>query len=249
MNGQEDSFRAHRSAEAWGYNLRVRLLVVEDEHRLAQRLARGLREEGFAVDTAPTTADARERVVDADYDLVLLDLKLPDGSGLDLLGEWRRDGLKAPVLLLTAKDLLEDKVKGLDAGADDYLTKPFSFEELLARIRALLRRRSAPPQDVLEIGDLRLDRTGHRVERAGRPIELTAKEFSLLEFLALHAGQALSRSTIADHVWDSGYDAQSNVIDVMVGRLRRKVDAGGGERLIQTVPGVGYVLRPVEGRR
>jgi DNA-binding response OmpR family regulator len=226
----------------------VRLLVVEDEHRLAQRLARGLREEGFAVDTAPTTAEARDRVIDTDYDLVLLDLKLPDGSGLDLLGEWRSEGVKAPVLLLTAKDLLDDKIKGLDAGADDYLTKPFSFEELLARIRALLRRRAAPPQDILDIGDLRLERTGRRVERAGRPIELTAKEFALLEFLALHAGQTLSRSMIADHVWDAGYDAQSNVIDVIVGRLRRKVDAGGAERLIQTVPGVGYVLRHGVGR-
>lgn len=187
-------------------------------------------------------------MIDADYDLVLLDLKLPDGSGLDLLREWRREGVEAPVLLLTAKDLLDDKVEGLDAGADDYLTKPFSFDELLARIRALLRRRAAPPRDILEIGDLRLDRTGRRVERGGTPIELTAKEFALLEFLALHAGQVLSRSAIADHVWDAGYDAQSNVIDVIMGRLRRKIDAGSSERLIQTVPGVGYALRPGEGR-
>jgi two-component system copper resistance phosphate regulon response regulator CusR len=221
----------------------VRLLVVEDEHRLAHRLARGLREEGFAVDTAPTTAEARDRVIDTRYDLILLDVKLPDGSGLALLGEWRSEGFEAPVLLLTAKDLLEDKVKGLDAGADDYLTKPFSFEELLARIRALLRRRAVPPLDILEVGDLRLDRTGRRAERAGRAIELTAKEFALLELLALHAGQALTRSMIADHVWDAGYDAQSNVIDVIMGRLRRKVDAGGVERLIHTVAGVGYVLR------
>ena len=228
------------------YNLGVRLLVVEDEHRLAQRLARGLREEGFAVDTAPTTTDARERVVDNEYDLVVLDLKLPDGSGLDLLGEWRSEGLEAPVLVLTARDLVQDKVKGLDAGADDYLTKPFSFEELLARVRALLRRRAVPQQDILEIGDLRLDRTGHHVERGGRRIELTGKEYALLEFLALHAGQALSRAMIAEHVWDAAYDAQSNVIDVIVGRLRRKVDDGSAQKLIHTLPGVGYALRRSE---
>jgi DNA-binding response OmpR family regulator len=204
-----------------GYNVRMRLLVVEDEPRLADRLARGLREEGFAVDTAPSTAVANDCVIETDYDLVLLDLKLPDGSGLDLLVTWRSEGFTAPVLLLTAKDLMDDKVKGLDAGADDYLTKPFSFDELLARIRALLRRRATPPQDVLEVGDLQLDRTGCRVVRAGRPIELTAKEFALLEFFALHAGQTLSRATISEHVWDAGYDAQSNVIDVIVGRGRR----------------------------
>jgi DNA-binding response OmpR family regulator len=225
------------------YTVVVRLLLVEDEHRLAVRLARGLREEGFAVDSAATTALARERVVDTDYDLVLLDLKLPDGSGLDLLAEWRDEGLAAPILVLTAKDLLADKVKGLNAGADDYLTKPFSFEELLARIRALLRRRTAPPQDVIEIAGLRIDRMGHRVERAGASVELTAKEFALLELLALHAGQVLSRGTIAEHVWDSAYDAHSNVIDVIVARLRRKLGATPDDRLIHTISGVGYVLR------
>jgi DNA-binding response OmpR family regulator len=226
------------------YTVVVRLLLVEDEHRLADRLARGLREEGFAVDTVPTTALARERVIETDYDVVLLDLKLPDGSGLDLLAEWRNEGFSAPILVLTAKDLLADKIKGLDAGADDYLTKPFSFEELLARIRALLRRRPAPPQDVIEVGDVRINRTGHRVERAGAPVELTAKEFALLELLALHAGQVLSRAAIAEHVWDATYDAQSNVIDVIVGRLRRKLGgARPDDRLIHTVSGVGYVFR------
>lgn len=225
------------------YTVDVRLLLVEDEHRLAVRLSRGLREEGFAVDTAATTALARDRVVETDYDLVLLDLKLPDGSGLDLLAEWRGEGFAAPILVLTAKDLLADKVKGLDAGADDYLTKPFSFEELLARIRALLRRRTAPPQDVIEIGNLQIDRTGHRVERAGNPVELTAKEFALLELLALHAGQVLSRGTIAEHVWDAAYDAQSNVIEVIVARLRRKLGATPDDRVIHTISGVGYVLR------
>jgi two-component system, OmpR family, copper resistance phosphate regulon response regulator CusR len=221
----------------------VRILVVEDEHRLADRLARGLREEGLAVDLARTMALARELASGADYDLVLLDLKLPDGSGLELLAEWRENGFTAPILVLTAKDLLEDKVRGLKAGADDYLTKPFSFAELLARIQALLRRCAAPPRSILEMGDLRLDRSGHRAERAGRAIELTAKEFALLEFLALHVGQVMSRATIAEHVWDNGYDAQSNVIDVIVSRLRRKLEAGGASRLLHTVGGVGYTMR------
>ena len=221
----------------------MRALVVEDEHRLADRLARGLREEGFAIDVAPTMALARELASGADYDLVLLDLKLPDGSGLDLLAEWRRDGIGVPVLVLTAKDLLDDKVRGLRTGADDYLTKPFSFAELLARIQALLRRSAAPLRSVLEVGDLRVDRGGHRAERAGRALELTAKEFALLEFMALRTEQVLSRATIAEHVWDGGYDAQSNVIDVIVSRLRRKLEAGGGSRVLHTVGGVGYTLR------
>jgi DNA-binding response OmpR family regulator len=221
----------------------MRLLVVEDEHRLAARLASGLREESFAVDIASTTIQARDLAAETDYDLVLLDLKLPDGSGLDLLEEWRSEGLRAPVLVLTAKDLLSDKLRGLRAGADDYLTKPFSFDELLARIQALLRRPAAPLRNVLEMGDLRLDRTGHRVERAGQVIELTVKEFALLEFLALHAGHVLSRTTIAEHVWDSDYDASSNVIDVIVSRLRRKLEVNGASRLIHTVGGVGYTVR------
>jgi DNA-binding response OmpR family regulator len=221
----------------------VRVLVVEDEHRLAERLARGLREEGFAVDVTPSVALARELASSADYDLALLDLKLPDGSGLDLLAEWRRDGIEVPILVLTAKDLLDDKVRGLRMGADDYLTKPFSFVELLARIQALLRRSATPLRSILEVGDLRVDRGGHRVERSGRTLELTAKEFALLEFMALHTEQVLSRATIAEHVWDVGYDAQSNVIDVIVSRLRRKLEAGGASRLLHTVGGVGYTLR------
>ena len=219
------------------------MLVVEDEHRLAERLARGLREEGFAVDIVPTMALARELASGADYDLVLLDLKLPDGSGLDLLAEWRRDGIGVPILVLTAKDLLDDKVRGLRTGADDYLTKPFSFAELLARIEALLRRCATPLRSILEVADLRVDRGGHSAERAGRALELTAKEFALLEFMALRTGQVLSRAIIAEHVWDGGYDAQSNVIDVIVSRLRRKLEAGGASRLLHTVGGVGYTLR------
>jgi DNA-binding response OmpR family regulator len=221
----------------------VRLLIVEDERDLAAHLAKGLREEGFAVDLAATLAEARERAIDAPYDLVLLDRRLPDGDGHSLLGEWRGQGLAAPVLVLTARDLLSDKIAALDAGADDYLTKPFAFAELLARVRALLRRRGLEPAAVLEIDDLRLDRTARLAERGGEALELTPKEFALLEYLMLRPGAVSSRAEIAEHVWDLSYEARSNVIDVIVARLRRKLEAGGRERLIQSVPGVGYAVR------
>ncbi|HMB53915.1 MAG TPA: response regulator transcription factor [Thermoanaerobaculia bacterium] len=222
----------------------MRLLVVEDERRLADHLSRGLREEGYAVDHAPTRGRAAELAIENPYDLVILDLRLPDGSGLDLLADWRRDGRTMPVLVLTARDRQEEKVGGLDAGADDYLTKPFDFAELLARVRALLRRRGTPVRDVLTAGDLSLDRTARRAEIAGRAVELTPKEFALLEYFLLHPDAVLSRATIAEHVWDADYEAKSNVIDVMVARLRRKLGGDdGGEPSIESVPGVGYALR------
>ena len=221
----------------------MRLLLIEDERRLAEHLARGLREEGYAVDHAGTCARAAELAIDNPYDLAVLDLILPDGSGLELLRRWRHEGLTLPVLVLTARDRVEEKVAGLDAGADDYLTKPFEFDELLARVRALLRRREAPPLDRLVVGSVSLDRTARRVEREGRTVELTAKEFALLEFFLLHPGAVLSRDTIAEHVWDAAYEARSNVIDVIVGRLRRKLGDGSGVAL-ETVPGIGYALRP-----
>jgi len=220
----------------------VRLLIVEDERRLAERLAKGLREEGFAVDLAGGIATARDRALEFEYDLVLLDLKLGDGSGLDLLREWRDEGNGVPVLVLTARDRLEEKVAGLDAGADDYLTKPFELDELLARIRALLRRRAAPPKEVVRLGDLMLDRTARRAQRGAVELALTPKEFALLEYFLLHTDVALSRERIAEHVWDSTYEARSNVIDVIVGRLRRKLEADGRERLLHAVPGVGWML-------
>jgi DNA-binding response OmpR family regulator len=220
----------------------MRLLLVEDERRLADRLARGLREEGFAVDCAASVAEARESVAATAYDLVLLDLGLPDGCGTDLLRQWRRDGFDAPVLILTARDLVEEKVAGLDAGADDYLTKPFAFEEVLARVRALLRRRTAPPRSVLAFDDLTLDRDARRAEKRGEPLDLTPKEFALLEYFMLHPEVVLSRSRIAEHVWDEAYEARSNTIDVILARLRRKIESGE-RRLIHAVPGVGYVLR------
>jgi len=227
----------------------VRLLLVEDERRLAERLAKGLREEGFAVDAAPTLAAARDCVMVCDYDLLLLDLGLPDGCALDLVREWRDQGHGSPILLLTARDRVEDKVAGLDAGADDYLTKPFEFDELLARLRALLRRPSAPPRHTLRFADVELDRTARAASRDGRKLGLTGKELALLEHFLLRPGVALSRGDIAEHVWDASYEARSNVIDVIVGRLRRKLEADDGERLIHSVPGHGWILRRDDGRR
>ena len=221
----------------------MRILIVEDEHRLGEHVAKGLREEGLAADLASTKARARELMIENPYDLVLLDLMLPDGNGLVLLREWRKEGRSMPVLALTARDLLADKIAGLDAGADDYLTKPFAFEELLARIRALLRRRTAEPMDVLSLGDLTLDRTTRRVHRGKREIDLMPKEFALLEHFLLHPGATLTRAEIAEHVWDERYEARSNVIDVMVARLRRKLEAGDSSRVLHAVPGMGYVLR------
>ena len=225
----------------------MRLLLVEDEPLLARRLVKGLREEGYGVDHAASRAEAADLAAAADFDLILLDLRLPDGPGLDLLVRWRREGLTTPVLILTAMDGIEDRVQGRDAGADDYLTKPFAFEELLARTRSLLRRRSAPPLQVLACGDLQLDRTRRQVERGGESVELTAKEFALLEYFMLHPGAVLDRATISEHVWDFGYEARSNVIDVIVTRLRRKLETGGGPRLLHTVKGAGYVFRPPLG--
>ncbi len=224
----------------------MRLLIVEDERPLALHLAKGLREEGFAVDVAATIEQASELTVETSYDLVLLDRGLPDGDGVRLLHALREQGWTAPVLVLTARDLTSDKVEGLDSGADDYLTKPFAFAELLARVRALLRRRGLEPAMVLTVDDLRLDRTARLAERAGAPLELTPKEYALLEYLMLHAGAAKSRAEIAEHVWDLSYEARSNVIDVIVARLRRKLEAGGRPRLLQSVTGLGYALRRLE---
>lgn len=225
----------------------MRMLLVEDEPVLARHLLRGLREAGYAADLAPTYATAVDLAIENEYDVVVLDLMLPDGSGIDLLRDWRSEGLAMPVLVLTARDGVEDKVRGLDAGGDDYLTKPFEFAELLARLRSLLRRPATAPVETLVCVDLMLDRTRHRVERGGRTIQLTHKEFALLEYFMLHPQRVLRRIDLGEHVWDHRYEAQSNVIDVMVGRLRRKLEADGEPRLIHTVKGLGYVLRAPEG--
>lgn len=221
----------------------MRLLLVEDEPRLARRLIRGLREEGYAVDGAATLEEATDAAIANEYDLVILDVLLPDGSGLDLLAQWRAEEQQFPVLVLTARDEVSDKVQGLDAGADDYLTKPFDFHELLARLRSLLRRRPVALREVLRYEDLELDRTRRRVTRGEDEIELTAKEFALLELFLLRPEAALDRTHLAEHAWDAGYEARTNVIDVLVGRLRQKLEEGARPRLIQTVRGVGYALR------
>lgn len=193
------------------------------------------------MDCAATCKAGSERAADNEYDLILLDLGLPDGSGIDLLRRWRREGLETPVLILTARDLVDEKVEGLNAGADDYLTKPFAFEEVLARVRALLRRRASPPRSLIDFGDLQLDRDGQQAFKGGQPLDLTPKELALLEYFMLHPGVVLSRGRIAEHVWDETYEARSNTIDVILARLRRKVESD--ERLIHSVPGVGYILR------
>ncbi len=222
----------------------MRLLVVEDEAHLARYLVRGLREEAYAVDHVGTYAEASELAFENEYDLMILDLMLPDGSGLDLLREWRAGELRMPVLVLTARDSIDDKVTGLDLGADDYLTKPFECEELLARVRSLLRRQPAPASTtILKFEELELDRAQHQATIAGRSLDLTVKEFALLEYLMINPQWVLSRDQIAEHVWDGSYSAETNVIDVVVGRVRRKIREAGGQRLIQTVKGLGYVLR------
>ncbi len=225
----------------------MRILVVEDEPRLGRYLTRGLREETYAVDLAATLAEASELAAASTYDLAVLDLGLPDGSGLDLLREWRARGLGLPVLVLTARGSVEDKVRGLDLGADDYLAKPFELEELLARVRSLLRRRLAPPVEEVRFGSLCLDRQARKAVVGDQALELTARELALLELLLLHQGRVLSRPAIAEQAWDESYEGASNVIDVLVARLRKKIREAGGEPVIQTVKNLGYSLRAPGG--
>lgn len=220
----------------------MRVLVVEDEPVTVDILMRRLRKASYAVDAATTCLEATDLAIENEYDAVVLDLELPDGFGLDLLKQWRQEGFHSPTLILSARGSVTDKVDGLDAGADDYLAKPFDSQELLARLRSLLRRRDAELVQSLTFADLSLERRILRVRRAGVPIEVTAREFALLEFFLLHPEVVLSRTQIAEHVWDDRYEARSNVIDVLIGRLRRKLEAHG-ERLIHTVKGLGYVLR------
>ncbi len=224
----------------------MRLLIVEDADKLARALKRGLEKEGYAVDTLGDgrLAQARLRNRHDEYDLVVLDVMLPGADGFTICRDLRERGVTVPVLMLTARDTTADKVTGLDSGADDYLVKPFAFEELLARVRTLLRRPRQALPVALTVGDLVLDPGARTVRRGSAPVDLTAKEFALLEFLMRHPGEVLSRERILDHVWDDEYDAGSNVIDVHLKNLRRKVDRPGGPSLFKTVRGVGYSLRP-----
>jgi heavy metal response regulator len=224
----------------------MRILVVEDEQKMAAFIKRGLEEEGAAVDVAADGEEGLFQATGSSYDLIILDISLPRLDGLEVCRRLRGERVSTPILLLTARDSIEMKVSGLDSGADDYLTKPFAFAELLARMRALTRRNRAEVNMRLEIGDLKLDPLTRRVTRDGRLIQLTSKEFALLECFMRHPDQVLSRTILAEKVWDETFDAFTNVIDVYVNYLRNKIDRDFSPKLIHTVRGAGYVLRKPE---
>jgi two-component system copper resistance phosphate regulon response regulator CusR len=220
----------------------MRILLVEDEPRVANFIAKGLREQSYAVDLATDGEEALYQAEVNAYDLIILDVMTPKKNGFEVCRELRKKGERTPVLMLTARDAVDDRVLGLDSGADDYLTKPFEFKELLARMRALLRRPAEYRPDVLQVADLLLNTADHSATRAGRPIALTAKEYSLLELFLLRSGRILTREEIASRVWDENFDSASNVIDVYVRRLRKKIDEGFDVPLIHTRRGEGYML-------
>jgi len=222
----------------------VRILVVEDEVKMARAIRRGLEGEGYSAEVAGDGEDALHRAIESDYDAVLLDVMLPGMDGFALCQQLRRRGRWVPVLMLTARDAVEDRIRGLDVGADDYLVKPFAFGELLARLRALIRRGAKERPTVLEVKDVALDPAAHTVSRAGYPVALSAREFALLEFLMRHPDEVLTRSRILEHVWDYNYEGFSNVVDVYVGYLRRKLELPHGRPFIRTVRGVGYAVGP-----
>ena len=220
----------------------MRILVVEDDRKVAGFIEQGLTEEGHVVDVAPDGEAATLAAHVAEYDVILLDVVLPRKNGFQVAAELRREGRTTPILMLTSRDAVEDVVRGLDAGADDYLAKPFRFDELLARIRALQRRGGAERLESLGYGPLQLNRLTHSVECDGRPLDLTPKEYQLVEYFLLHQGEVVRRTTLLEKVWDMHFDPESNVVDVHVGNLRRKLDAAAGRPLLQTVRGVGYML-------
>ncbi len=225
----------------------MRILLVEDDARVASFIRRGLREEHYTVDVAADGEQALFLAQTGEYDLLVLDLMLPKRSGLEVLRTLRGERMTTPILILSAKDALQDKVVGLDAGADDYLTKPFGFDELLARVRALMRRRGDLAATILRAKDLELDTLRHRVARAGHELALTNQEYALLEFLLRHADQVVTRTMLAEHVWEHDFDSLSNVIDVHIARLRRKIDDGFSSKLLQTIRGSGYMLQTKAG--
>ena len=222
----------------------MRILVVEDERAAAAVLAKGLREHAYAVDVAGDGRTALAQIAANDYDLILLDLLLPGTGGLEVCRQARASGVSTPILMLTARGGPDERVNGLDAGADDYLPKPYHFPELLARVRALLRRGPVLAPAELVIDDLRLDTRARRVQRAGREVTLTTKEYTLLEYLVRRRGEVVGRADIAEHVWDDSFDPMSNLIEVYIQRLRRKIDDGHPRRLIHTRRGAGYQLEP-----
>ena len=220
----------------------MRILLVEDERRLSNVVKKGLTEEGFAVDTVFDGEEGQYLAESENYDLIILDIMLPKVDGLTVCKELRAKNIKTPILMLTAKTTVEDKAAGLDSGADDYLAKPFAFLELRSRIHALIRRSKQEPSPTLAIADLVLDPIKHKVTRDGKDINLTPKEFSVLEILLRHKDEVVSRTMIIEHVWDYNFDSMSNVVDVFIAQLRRKIDKGAKVQLIQTLHGVGYKI-------
>jgi heavy metal response regulator len=221
----------------------MRILVIEDEKKIADFIRRGLKEEGYAVDTAYDGEQGLFLAKTNEYDLILLDLMLPKLDGYGLFKQIRKEKVRSSVIMLTAKDAVKDRVAGLDLGADDYITKPFAFEELLARIRATLRKKEGAGSNTLEVEDLTLDLTTHKASRSGKEIMLTAKEYALLEYLMRNSGTVVTRTMISEHVWDINFDTFTNVIDVYINYLRKKIDTGHKKKLIHTVRGRGYVLK------
>ena len=220
----------------------MHILIVEDDSKTAAYLRKGLSENGFTVDVAEKGEDGLHLARTGHYDLIILDVMLPERDGWSVIAEVRRSGKQTPVLFLTARDSVQDRVKGLELGADDYLVKPFAFSELLARVRSILRRGSARPPEILRVADLEIDLLRHKAMRGGKRLDLTPKEFALLSLLTRRRGEVLSRTLIAEQVWDINFDSDTNVVDVAVRRLRRKVDDPFSKKLIHTVRGVGYVL-------
>jgi two-component system copper resistance phosphate regulon response regulator CusR len=220
----------------------MRILLVEDEEKVSRFVATGLKAEQFAVDTVRDGATGLQMALDSEYDLLIVDLMLPGLSGTELIRRLREKNTSVPIVVLTARDAVVDKVNNFEAGADDYLTKPFAFAELLVRVKALLRRGSVNRANVLKVADLEVDRVAHQVKRRGTSIKLTSKEYALLEYLAINPGRVLSRTMIVEHVWDQSFEGLTNIVDVYVRQLRSKVDEPFGHRLIHTVRGAGYFL-------